>query len=520
MRRQVNEGGNAEGARPETAVEGRPTTRRGRRAVGRAVVAGVLLALVAGMLGFPPTSASGVTLDGTTSTTSDGDLTGGQLDDAASDDGEEDSGEEDADPVGELTNTLEGEVERVTNELPLTDDPLGDEEGENDDGGTEEDPDAGNEPEEGDPPPEDSGEVEDDSSEDVPSREKVDNEGDEEAPARTAQVLSGLRALDATSFAPIVDVESGPVWRHPRIDFVDVPLGPRSTKDVIQGLQAVGASSEDIAELLAPFPVIGEARYSNDWGAPRHTPSFHSHEGTDVFASRGTPVVSSLDGIVTNIAIGTAVGGNSVHVTSAGGTYAYYAHLEEIASGLSEGDRVGVGDPLGTVGTSGNAVGTPPHLHFEIHPDGGDAKPPLPYLDRWLANARARAEQFIEGDSPGGSAPVAATALPGRVQLPAVNPFENAATRRDSPAAALALVAVLGGLALAIRQRRRFAKMFAIVGGGVAPVTDRLGIRRLHTKNGRWAGPADGPSGHEVRDVLAPLLDRDDGSDDAGDTAS
>jgi murein DD-endopeptidase MepM/ murein hydrolase activator NlpD len=89
------------------------------------------------------------------------------------------------------------------------------------------------------------------------------------------------------------------------------------------------------------------------------------HEGTDVFAPRGTDVVAVAGGIVTRTTADrpTRLGGITVSVSS-GDHRHYYAHLEAIAPGLAVGDEVAAGDLLGWVGTTGNARGTPPHLHL------------------------------------------------------------------------------------------------------------------------------------------------------------
>jgi hypothetical protein len=159
---------------------------------------------------------------------------------------------------------------------------------------------------------------------------------------------------------------------------------------VLEALGAAGVAPEVVAKVLAPFPVAGPASYSDDWAAPRLVPAFHLHAGTDVFAPRHTPVVASDDGTVSRLGH-SAIGGISLRLTTAGGTYYYYAHLDAYAPGLVEGAAVTQGQVLGFVGTTGNAEGTSPHLHYEIHPQGGEAVPPVPYLDRWLAEALATA---------------------------------------------------------------------------------------------------------------------------------
>lgn len=102
-------------------------------------------------------------------------------------------------------------------------------------------------------------------------------------------------------------------------------------------------------------------------------PSFHAprqgmlHQGIDVFAKRGTNVRSIGWGVVIGIET-QRMGGKVVHILGRGGMLAFYAHLDDWAPGLHVGQTVGEGDILGVVGDTGNAKGTPPHLHFELRP--------------------------------------------------------------------------------------------------------------------------------------------------------
>jgi murein DD-endopeptidase MepM/ murein hydrolase activator NlpD len=102
------------------------------------------------------------------------------------------------------------------------------------------------------------------------------------------------------------------------------------------------------------------------------------HEGQDIFAPRGTPIFSATEGYVAKIGE-NSLGGQTVSVIGAGGRVYYYAHLEDYAHGLAEGDWVTKQTLLGYVGTTGNAAGTPPHLHFGVYQTGG-AVNPLPLL--------------------------------------------------------------------------------------------------------------------------------------------
>ena len=122
-------------------------------------------------------------------------------------------------------------------------------------------------------------------------------------------------------------------------------------------------------------PIDGFTSFSDTWGAPRSGGRFH--QGLDMLAARGTPVVAVGAGEVLRMRNG-GLGGITVWLETDNGDEFYYAHLDSWASGLSAGQRVGAGDLLGTVGTTGNAPAHVPHLHWEYHPGGGGAVNPTP----------------------------------------------------------------------------------------------------------------------------------------------
>lgn len=128
------------------------------------------------------------------------------------------------------------------------------------------------------------------------------------------------------------------------------------------------------AKYLKTFPVVGEYSYGSDFGAPRHQ---GSHEGNDIMAARGTPLVAVADGVIKRLTRDeTGLGGIWVWLRDSHGNEYYYAHMNEIVVGLTEGAKVAVGQQIGTVGNTGDARYGAPHVHFEIHPGGGGAVDP------------------------------------------------------------------------------------------------------------------------------------------------
>ena len=130
----------------------------------------------------------------------------------------------------------------------------------------------------------------------------------------------------------------------------------------------------------AVFPVTGRYWYADWWHAPRS--GGRLHEGCDIFAAYGTPLVAVQDGVISNVST-EGIGGNNLRLSNDQGDYFYYAHLSQFAPATIVGARVEAGQTIGYVGTTGDAQGTDPHLHFEIHPLGGPAVDPYDYLEAW-----------------------------------------------------------------------------------------------------------------------------------------
>ena len=225
-------------------------------------------------------------------------------------------------------------------------------------------------------------------------------------PAGSARAPSPPKKPPPVQAAPAASSFSAHVPSFPR-------TGPASTAGLVADLAPLvgGGMPSREALLLAgpPFPVAGLATYSDDFLTPRLTPVPHLHQGTDVFADFGTPIVASGPGRVTQRDEAPA-GGLELWVAGDDGVSYYYAHLLSFGDAAMVGQAVQAGTVLGYVGNTGDAAGGPPHLHFEIHPAPGRGKVmaagvpvagaavstsgsvnPKPILDAWLVQAEQHA---------------------------------------------------------------------------------------------------------------------------------
>jgi hypothetical protein len=143
------------------------------------------------------------------------------------------------------------------------------------------------------------------------------------------------------------------------------------------------------------FPVVGKTSFSDDFGDPRPQ---GTHQGNDLISARHTPVVAAEAGTV-QLWKRSPSAGCMLYLHGRSGTTYLYIHLNNdlgasndnqgrcidgvaFAPGLRDGQKVAAGALLGFVGDSGDANGAHPHLHFELHPDGGRAVSPYRSLKR------------------------------------------------------------------------------------------------------------------------------------------
>ncbi|MBA3266973.1 MAG: M23 family metallopeptidase [Acidimicrobiia bacterium] len=190
--------------------------------------------------------------------------------------------------------------------------------------------------------------------------------------------------------------------------------------DALKPLETLGFSREEAIKLgFGHLPVGGMASYTDDFGDFRAGPPVHAHEGNDIFAAYDTPIRAPFDGVVRFVEEG-GLGGRSIYVTTADGTEYYNTHVNSFAPDVASGSAVTQGQVLGGVGDTGNAKGTSPHDHFEIH-RGGVAVDPKPILDAWLAEAIAAAPKLAAGAVQDQPAVLQSTGLTRRFDLSEVD---------------------------------------------------------------------------------------------------
>jgi peptidoglycan LD-endopeptidase LytH len=157
----------------------------------------------------------------------------------------------------------------------------------------------------------------------------------------------------------------------PAVDDVAQPPAPAGAGSSVTEALAQQPSAAAPANSGMPCPVQGPTAYSDTWGDAR--PGGRHHEGVDMISPRGTPLIAVASGDArfwTN-----NQGALGVSLSADDGTHYYYGHLSAYQG--SSG-RVSVGQVIGYVGSSGDT--TVNHLHFEVHPGGGAAVDPYPYV--------------------------------------------------------------------------------------------------------------------------------------------
>lgn len=224
---------------------------------------------------------------------------------------------------------------------------------------------------------------------------------DSEGPQATVERAGLLAALQVREQVRIEDAVAGRVALDQTLQLV------RQRERELEGLQseledmavtlqqqldAAQADAQAIASLVSRQRRIdrggqqgiyscifdpGVHRFRDTWGAPRS--GGRSHKGTDVFAAYGAPVFAITSGVVERHS-NSGLGGLGLYLRGDDGNQYYYAHLDSTDPAGQVGNRVTAGEQIARNGSSGNADRWAPHVHFELHPGGGGAINPYPWL--------------------------------------------------------------------------------------------------------------------------------------------
>jgi murein DD-endopeptidase MepM/ murein hydrolase activator NlpD len=215
----------------------------------------------------------------------------------------------------------------------------------------------------------------------------------------------------------------------------------------------------DLGETGYAFPVYGVSSFGDSYGARRGDVSGGWHHGDDIFAPLGTPLLAVAHGTVFSVGW-ERLGGWRLWLRDDQGNEFYYAHLSAYSPLAVNGAIVDAGDVLGFVGNTGDAEGTPYHLHFEVHPVGllglgyDGAVDPTPYLQSW------RHLRDVRFDAASGWTPAASANAPkaGAILLQSTDISTASGLNPESLHRALLAAASEGGAGLLPQSRPHAAK--------------------------------------------------------------
>jgi murein DD-endopeptidase MepM/ murein hydrolase activator NlpD len=184
-----------------------------------------------------------------------------------------------------------------------------------------------------------------------------------------------LIVLAAAGFASMLSFGAGPSPGTVRVEPVEAGVGDERPArgacfDVAQHERCGGGEREEpvhASSTTLTVPVAGYPRraLADSWGDAREGGA-RGHEGIDIIAPAGTPVLAAAPGRVEKL-FDSARGGTTLYQRSADGRWLYYyAHLAAYAPDIREGARVRAGQPIARVGDTGDAGAGNYHLHFGV----------------------------------------------------------------------------------------------------------------------------------------------------------
>ncbi|WP_245835852.1 M23 family metallopeptidase [Virgibacillus ndiopensis] len=210
-----------------------------------------------------------------------------------------------------------------------------------------------------------------------------DGNGDKKADPKNGEDLLYTMANWILHYGPTKDDIKIALWNFYKRDLTVHSI--MSTAKVFKKFQKLELKDRDF-----PVSIKHNYSYNNTWGDRRGFGGLRIHEGTDIFASYGTPVKSTTYGVV-EMKGWNLYGGWRLGIRDINNIYHYYGHLNGYEDDIEVGKIVQPGDVLGSVGSSGyGPPGTsgkfPPHLHYGMYKDNGYSEwsfDPYPYLKKW-----------------------------------------------------------------------------------------------------------------------------------------
>jgi murein DD-endopeptidase MepM/ murein hydrolase activator NlpD len=202
----------------------------------------------------------------------------------------------------------------------------------------------------------------------------------------TLRVLSGSQVVRSV---PLGTLATGMTQTYALAPDATLPAGALALRISAKGLRRGphASGSEQVTYATHRFPLVGAFTYGDGFGVDRPG---HMHQGVDLLAAQGTPIVAPRGGTVTQVAYQSGGAGYYVVVSGSGEDYDYvFMHLVKGSTRVRTGQVVRTGQRLGDVGSTGASSGA--HLHFEVWQGtwqaGGHPVDPLPLLKRWRAQA-------------------------------------------------------------------------------------------------------------------------------------
>jgi murein DD-endopeptidase MepM/ murein hydrolase activator NlpD len=192
------------------------------------------------------------------------------------------------------------------------------------------------------------------------------------SPRPTTTAAAAMRASQASKASQASQARTTEATRASKVEAVQQDLATIRASAVARGVERTKIESAK------------RAAFAHSWRLPISNPVTTSgfgyrwgrlHAGEDFAVSTGTPLVSMSTGTVAFAGEESGFG-NLVEIRYWDGTVSYFAHMSVVS--VNVGESVEPGEIVGQSGNTGHSTG--PHLHLEIHPDGGEAVDPLPWL--------------------------------------------------------------------------------------------------------------------------------------------